>query len=212
MDVKEALDEIFDDDFIEIGDSNNDEVSSDVNKSDISKENKNIFEEYNNNYGKYKIVVFILIAMFIIAIVGIILFIFKEKTIVCTNNIKADVYKLYEEYDITYKKNKIIKLKNIYEYVAISDEYKFQIDYIKTEKLPVIINSNGMDGFTYKYEVSDNSYYLIGYLDFEQMDFAKIDKINKKLFPISYVDFDSITTYLNLKNIIEKKGFSCKLK
>ena len=47
-----------------------------------------------------------------------------------------------------------------YKYTALTDEYKQQIEYVKNEKLPAIVNSNGMDGFTYIYEASDD-YFLV---------------------------------------------------
>ena len=66
-----------------------------------------------------------------------------------------------------------------------------------------------MDGFTYVYEVSDDSFKVNGYLDFSLFNFNEIDKINQDLMPISYFKFDSKTTYKSLISNFEKEGYEC---
>ena len=48
-----------------------------------------------------------------------------------------------------------------------------------------------------------------GYIDFELIDFKKIDKINQDLMPISYVKLDSKTTFKSLESELKKEGFKC---
>lgn len=131
------------------------------------------------------------------------------RVISCSTSAEDDGYKYSDEYKITYIRNKINMLESSYTYSAITDEYKKQIEYIKKEKLPVVINTNGMPGFTYTYESSDEVFKINGYLDFSLIKFKEVDKINQKLMPISFVKINSKTTYKSLKTDLEKRGFKC---
>ena len=134
-----------------------------------------------------------------------------EKTEKCSISARDDGYKFSDEYIITYKKNKIKKIHSTYSYVSYSEEYNEQIKQIKKDKLPIIINSNGMLGFTYIMEEKTDMLKITGYLDFELMDFVKIDKQDQKLFPLSYETFNSKTTYKTFKKKLIKDGFICNI-
>lgn len=131
------------------------------------------------------------------------------KVVNCSSSAEDVGYKFTDEYKITYKKNTITYLESVYTYTALNDEYKGQIEYVKEEKLPVVVNSNGMPGFTYLYETSDEYFKVSGYLDFTLIDFDKVDKMDQDLMPISYVKINSKTNYKILKKDLEKQGYKC---
>lgn len=131
------------------------------------------------------------------------------KVVNCSSSAEDVGYKFTDEYKITYKKNTITYLESVYTYTALNDEYKGQIEYVKEEKLPVVVNSNGMPGFTYLYETSDEYFKVSGYLDFTLIDFDKVDKMDQDLMPISYVKINSKTNYKTLKKDLEKQGYKC---
>ena len=149
------------------------------------------------------------IIVLIVLITVIYLLLFKEKTIKCTSSAKDIGYKYTDEYLITHKGNKITYLNSKYSYTALTDEYKNEIDAIKNEKLPVLLNSNGMDGFTYVYESTDEYFKITGYIDFKKIDFKKIDKLNQDLVKVSFYKINSKLTYKNLKKSLEKDGYTC---
>ena len=84
-----------------------------------------------------------------------------------------------------------------------------QIEYIKDEKLPVIVNSNGMSGFTHIYEIGEDTLKISSYYDILSIDFSLVDKNDNKSNPISYVNLKSNTTYKDLKEDLEKNGYKC---
>ena len=173
-------------------------------------------DEYENiekeNLNSKKIILYFVIGFVLglILIFIIINYVHGITRVVNCSNVAEDLgYKYTDEYKITYKKNKITYLESTYTYTALSDEYKSQLEYVKKDKLPVVVNTNGMSGFTYTYEISDNSFKVNGYIDFELIDFKKIDKINQDLMPISYVKLDSKTTFKSLESELKKEGFKC---
>ena len=261
-DLKNALDDIFGSDFIEIDTGKKDgakeeltyhkkEVfykdseiknddnktpffSDDVMKDDEVKENKdndnydeslNIIdsvkeqdedapkEKKDNNFLSNKKIIIWFIIGFIIGIILIYVlvnYVFGlEKVVNCSTSAEDIGYKYTDEYKITYKKNKIIYVQSTYTYTALSDEYKDQIDYVKNEKLKAIINSNGMPGFTYSYENSDDYFKVNGYLDFELIDFKSLSGINQESTPLSYFEISKDLTFEKLKSNLEKSGYQC---
>lgn len=225
--MKEALDDIFGDDVIEIKDTNDDNLTNtslnipNISSSEIiaptslDKEN-NIQEttEKDNNISYKKIILYFLIGFvlgFILIYIIINFVLNKEKTINCSYSANDLGYKITDEYKIKYKNNTILKVDGSYIYTAKTEEYKSQIEYIKNEKIPVIINSNGMKGFTYLYEVSDSYFKVNSYLVYDLFEFDKINKIDQKNMPISYFKITSDKSVKKLKNELINKGYTCNL-
>lgn len=225
--MKEALDDIFGDDVIEIKDTNDDNLTNtslnipNISSSEIiaptslDKEN-NIQEttEKDNNISYKKIILYFLIGFvlgFILIYIIVNFVLNKEKTINCSYSANDLGYKITDEYKIKYKNNTILKVDGSYIYTAKTEEYKSQIEYIKNEKIPVIINSNGMKGFTYLYEVSDSYFKVNSYLVYDLFEFDKINKIDQKNMPISYFNITSDKSVKKLKNELINKGYTCNL-
>lgn len=132
-----------------------------------------------------------------------------EKVTICQQEASDDGYEYSDQYKITYHKNKISYVESVYSYKALNEEYEDQVDLIKDEKLSVVINSNGMSGFTYVYQVSDDSFSVNGYLDFTLFNFEEIDQINQDLMPLSYFKISSDLTYEDLVSDLESQGYTC---
>ena len=161
-----------------------------------------------------KIIIYIALGMVLGLIVVFILvnFVFGiEKKELCTSTAEDTGYKYTDEYKITYKKNKINYVESTYTYNALNSEYQEQIKYVSDDKLRVIINSNGMPGFTYTYETSDNYVKVNGYLDFTLFNYDEIEKINQEAMPLSYFKISRDMTYKTLKANLEKQGYKCTI-
>ena len=159
-----------------------------------------------------KIIIYIALGTILGLIVVFILvnFVFGiEKKELCTSMAEDTGYKYTDEYKITYKKNKINYVESTYTYTALNSEYQEQIKYVSDDKLRVIINSNGMPGFTYTYETSDNYVKVNGYLDFTLFNYDEIEKINQEAMPLSYFKISRDMTYKTLKANLEKQGYKC---
>lgn len=176
-------------------------------KSDQSK------EKTSKNFFSLKRIIIYFVVGFLIGFVLIYVlvnYVFGvSKVTVCSQSAKDVGYEYTDEYKITYKKDKILYVESDYNYKALTDEFKSQINYVKDEKLLAVINSNGMPGFTYVYEVSDDHFKVNGYLDFELINFDKVDDINQDLMPISYFKIDSKLTYSSLISNLEDQGYKC---
>lgn len=167
----------------------------------------------NDNFNK-KIIIYVIIGFAIgfLLIYLLINYVFgTTKVVNCSTSAKDEGYKYTDEYKITYKKDKISYVEGIYTYTALNDEYKTQIEVIKEEKSHVLMNSNGMPGFTYTYETSDNFFKVNSYLDFALFDYDNISKIDQNLTPISYFKIDKKMTFKSLKKDLEKEGYVCVL-
>lgn len=161
-----------------------------------------------------KIIIYIALGAVLGLIVVFILvnFVFGiEKKELCTSVAEDTGYKYTDEYKITYKKNKINYVESTYTYTALNDEYKEQIKYVSDDKLRAVINSNGMPGFTYTYETSDDYVKVNGYLDFTLFNYDEIEKINQEAMPLSYFKISHDMTYKTLKNDLEKNGYKCTI-
>ncbi len=159
-----------------------------------------------------KIIIYIALGAILGLIVVFILvnFVFGiEKKELCTSTAEDTGYKYTDEYKITYKKNKINYVESTYTYTALNDEYKEQIEYVSDDKLRAVINSNGMPGFTYTYETSDDYVKVNGYLDFTLFNYDEIEKINQEAMPLSYFKISRDVTYKTLKANLEKEGYKC---
>ena len=159
-----------------------------------------------------KIIIYIVLGMVLGLIVVFILvnFVFGiEKKELCTSMAEDTGYKYTDEYKITYKKNKINYVESTYTYTALNSEYQEQIKYVSDDKLRAVINSNGMPGFTYTYETSDNYVKVNGYLDFTLFNYDEIEKINQEAMPLSYFKISRDMTYKTLKANLEKQGYKC---
>lgn len=161
-----------------------------------------------------KIIIYIALGAILGLIVVFILvnFVFGvEKKELCTSVAEDTGYKYTDEYKITYKKNKINYVESTYTYTALNSEYKEQIKYVSDDKLRAVINSNGMPGFTYTYETSDDYVKVNGYLDFALFNYDEIEKINQEAMPLSYFKISRDMTYKTLKNDLEKNGYKCTI-
>lgn len=161
-----------------------------------------------------KIIIYIALGAVLGLIVVFILvnFVFGvEKKELCTSVAEDTGYKYTDEYKITYKKNKINYVESTYTYTALNSEYKEQIKYVSDDKLRAVINSNGMPGFTYTYETSDDYVKVNGYLDFTLFNYDEIEKINQEAMPLSYFKISRDMTYKTLKNDLEKNGYKCTI-
>lgn len=159
-----------------------------------------------------KIIIYIALGTILGLIVVFILvnFVFGiEKKELCTSMAEDTGYKYTDEYKITYKKNKINYVESTYTYTALNSEYQEQIKYVSDDKLRAVINSNGMPGFTYTYETSDNYVKVNGYLDFTLFNYDEIEKINQEAMPLSYFKISRDMTYKTLKVNLEKQGYKC---
>ena len=159
-----------------------------------------------------KIIIYIALGTILGLIVVFILvnFVFGiEKKELCTSMAEDTGYKYTDEYKITYKKNKINYVESTYTYTALNSEYQEQIKYVSDDKLRAVINSNGMPGFTYTYETSDNYVKVNGYLDFTLFNYDEIEKINQEAMPLSYFKISRDMTYKTLKANLQKEGYKC---
>lgn len=250
-DIKRAIDDIFGDDVIEIGNVNDEskskdtdsdlsttslniplnldtttsvpeindytpEIINDENKEDnevvSKKNNKPVNDENNSKLFNKRILIYFIIGFIIgLALIYVIIkfFIGREKVVNCAYSAEDAGYKVTDEYKIRYKNDTLLYVESEYNYTAKTDEYKAQIEYVKDEKIPVIINSNGMSGFTYVYETSENFFKVLGYLDFTLFDYKKINKMDQKVAPISYFNINSNPSFKVLKKELEKNGYVC---
>lgn len=160
-----------------------------------------------------KKVVIISIIVILITLAGVYLIINynsnRKKVVNCSYIFDDKNYKITDEYKITYKNKKITYVEGVYIYSSKTNEYNSQIKYIKEDKLPAIINSNGMKGFTYTYENTDDSIKISSYLDYTIMDEDEINAIDQKIKPISYFKIDLNENDKNLIETFEKQGYKC---
>lgn len=179
--------------------------------SDENNKSEKISKSKKSSINVFTILLISLVAIIILLIVIYLPSYFKDKEYVinCSLNVSDKGYSISDEYKITYKNNKLEYLDGIYKYTVLNDEYKPQIEFVKNEKLPAIINSNGMDGFTYIYESGDDYFSVNSYLDIAKFDFNIIDKNDNKKNPLSYVNVNSKTTYKSLIKYFEKNGYKC---
>ncbi len=176
-----------------------DDINNNSKKKGLKIKNKKIFIWF--------IICFILILLTIFILINYVFGI--TKVVNCSSSAEDEGYKYTEEYKITYKKNSISYIESTYTYNALNDEFKSQIDYIKQDRLLYIVNSNGMPGFTYLYEISDDYIKVEGYLDFNLIEFDKVDKINQEQMPISSIEINSKTSFKTLKKNLEGDGYIC---
>ena len=175
--------------------------------------NTKIDNDKSNSFFSSKKIIIIFVIGFVLGIALIYIlvnYVFGVTKVVNCSSSATDVgYKYTDEYKITYKKNKITYVESTYTYTALNDEYKEQIQHVKDDKLRAVINSNGMPGFTYLYENSDDYFKVNGYLDFELFDYEQIDGLNQESTPISYFKIDSNLTFEKLKSNLKENGYQC---
>ena len=135
----------------------------------------------------------------------------KERVINCSYQAEDAGYRVTDEYKITYVNDDVTYVEGVYNYTAKTDEYKQEVAYVKEEKLPVIINSNGMKGFTYIYETNDTFFKVSSYLDFTLFNYDEIGKINQEVTPISYFDINSKMSVNDLRTLFEDQGYVCNV-
>lgn len=187
--------------------------SNNVMSLDSSSDDDIEVEKQTDLNGKRKGILIILLCAILLVIVILTLFIYNlncEKNVSCVYSVNDKNFVLSDTVKITYKKDKISYVNSNYSYAAITKDFKDQIDNIRQEKIPVIVNSNGMKGFTYILNEENDKFSITSSLDFTAFDYDEISKIDQKAKPISYFEIDSNLTYKKLKNILEKQGYTCK--
>lgn len=187
--------------------------SNNVMSLDSSSDDDIEVEKQTDLNGKRKGILIILLCAILLVIVILTLFIYNlncEKNVSCVYSVNDKNFVLSDTVKITYKKDKISYVNSNYSYAAITKDFKDQIDNIRQEKIPVIVNSNGMKGFTYILNEENDKFSITSSLDFTSFDYDEISKIDQKTKPISYFEIDSNLTYKKLKNILEKQGYTCK--
>lgn len=210
--------------FKNIFDSNDDFYFSESKKEDHEIDTSNDYashqdDEPSSDSGKQnktnvKMVIFFIVSILGCAFLVIAIFTFyikNEKTVVCKYGAEDAGYTITDQYKITHTNSKIKYVEAVYKYTAKEEEYKTQIQYIREEKLPVILNSNGMPGFTYLYDQSDDYFKVSSYLDFDLFDYDKIDKNDNLATPISYITINSKTNLSSLTSELEEKGYTCEV-
>lgn len=188
----------------EINNQKDNEVS---NSQEVNEKSKNIF--YNKRIIIYFVIGFIIGLALIYVIVSYLNG--KERVINCSYQAEDAGYRVTDEYKITYVNDDVTYVEGVYNYTAKTDEYKQEVAYVKEEKLPVIINSNGMKGFTYIYETNDTFFKVSSYLDFTLFNYDEIGKINQEVTPISYFDINSKMSVNDLRTLFEDQGYVCNV-
>ncbi len=157
-----------------------------------------------------KTVILVLLLCVLIAI--IIIFVLtknetqEQSSIVCYKKITTNDYDSTDEYVLNYSKNKLTYVSGTYTYKAKNETAINNMESIKEKKMDVIINSNGIEGFTHNYEVGEDSILISSYYDMELIDFSKIDNEIKKL---SYLKLTSGMKVSDLENSLKKDGYTC---
>lgn len=188
------------------------DYTPEINNDENKEENKPANDEKDGKSFNKRIIIYFIIGFvigFVLIYVIIRFVIGREKIVNCAYSAEDLGYKVTDEYKIKYKNDTILYVESVYNYIAKTDEYKAQIEYVKDEKIPVIINSNGMSGFTYVYEASESFFKVMGYLDFTLFDYKKINKMDQKVAPISYFNINSNPSFKALKKDLEKEGYVC---
>ena len=233
--LKTALDEVFGDDIIELDANDNEKINlmdADyfkkkseaqiffekikliISKNAVKEEPENSDEPAKINvketYKKY--------AMYLVIIVAVLLFILffvsiftnnDTKVVTCSYAAEDAGYKVTDEYKISYVKNKIKNVEGTYNYVAKTDDFKSQVEMIKNEKVSVLVNSNGINGFEYGYEYSDTSLTFNSKLKYDELDFDVISSVDQNATPISFFTVNKKRKFSILKEELEEKGFTC---
>ncbi len=184
-------------------------INDDINENKDKKDGQNETKKTSFN----KILIISIIIGFLLGVLVIFIVIdnvfYKEKVTNCSSSASDYGYKYSDEYKITYKHDDIVYVEGEYIYNVLDNDYKDQIDVIKNEKMHVLLNSNGMKGFTYTYEVSDKSFKINSYLDFSQFDYKKINNIDQSLMPISYFEITNNMKYETLIKELQNQGYKC---
>ncbi len=188
----------------EINSPKDNEVSD---SQEVNEQSKNVF--HNKRIIIYFVIGFIIGLILIYTIVNYLNG--KERVINCSYQAEDTGYRVTDEYKITYVNDDVTYVEGVYNYTAKTDEYKQEVAYVKEEKLPVIINSNGMKGFTYTYETNDTFFKVSSYLDFTLFDYDEIGKINQEVTPISYFDINSKMNVNDLRTLFEDQGYVCNV-
>lgn len=174
----------------------------------------NILESSANADGKYKkkTIIFYFIIGIIIGLIILFTIIYinsgKTKTVNCSYSKKDDAYTETEEYTITYTGDIISYIEGVYSYKTIPENIK-QLDVIREQKIPVIVNSNGIDGFTHIFEIGETIFKAYSYYDYEIMNFDIVNKNDPSKTPISYINIDSSKSYKKMAKDLENRGFKC---
>ena len=241
--LKNALDEIFGDDILEVDTNVSQKELLETHENEI-KSNEEILDEPKIEIGEAKkevvieeeiipedtqiissdedkessnipvkkvVIIGVLVALFTIFMVFIIINYFgkKPKVINCSYLFDDTGYKISDEYKITFENKSISYIEGVYLYQSKNSDYDSQIEYIKQDKLPAIINSNGVKGFTYTYENSSSTLKISSYLDYSLMDFNSIKQINQDSVPLAYFKVDLEENNKNLIKNLEKQGYKC---
>lgn len=131
----------------------------------------------------------------------------EENSFVCYKKIQTNDYDSTDEYILNHSKDKLTYVSGTYVYHAKTENAINNINAIKEDKLNVIINSNGIDGFTHTYEEGENSVLINSYYDMELIDFSKIKKDEIK--KLSYLKLTPKMKASDLRKLLENEGYTC---
>lgn len=233
--LKTALDEVFGDDIIELDANDNEKINlmdADyfkkksqqqlffekikliISKNAVKEEPENAEEPAKINvketYKKYAMYLVIIVALLLFILFFVSIFTNNDTKVVTCSYVAEDAgYKVTDEYKISYVKNKIKNVEGTYNYVAKTDDFKSQVEMIKNEKVSVLVNSNGINGFEYGYEYSDTSLTFNSKLKYDELDFDVISSVDQNATPISFFTVNKKRKFSILKEELEEKGFTC---
>ena len=186
-------------------------ANNDVDDDRIVFSNPKVVEEDKKESNKYIFyMILALVFMFSVVTCVVIYITNKEQVTRCTFKAFDSGYKIKDEYTIAHKNGNLTYVQGKYKYTALTDEFKAELENVKKEKIPVIVNSNGMPGFTHSIQTTDEYVMVDSYYDITKINFKEVDKIDYDVAPVSYITLKSTTTYKKIINELNKKAYICK--
>ncbi len=193
--------------------NNEKEDFEDTAKFGVINNEDNQKEENKFKLNKKTIIIISSILLVIILLVVVFKFILAEnKVVTCVYEAEDTGYKVYDQYIITFEKGNITYIEGTYKYEAKTEEFYGQISAVKQKKLPVIVNSNGLSGFTYNFENTNTTISVYSYIDYAKIDFARLKNINQEVAPVAYFKIDKKDNKENLEENLKKEGYICNTK
>ena len=190
---------------------NKEEVLENDNNDKIVFSNPKVVEDDKKESSKYIFyMILALVFMFSVVTCVVIYITNKEQVTRCTFKAFDSGYKIKDEYTFAHKNGNLTYIQGKYKYTALTEEFKAELENVKKEKIPVIVNSNGMPGFTHSLQTTDEYVIINSYYDITKINFKEVDKINYDVAPVSYITLKSTTTYKKIINELSKKAYICK--
>ena len=163
------------------------------------------------------LILVLLIMLLLIVLISVTVLLGIEKKMTCKLNYKDEINEVNNKYTITYKflRVKNIKISNNYKYLysdynsfydnVLNNSYK---DELLSNMKEMAINGNKYKkGIRYNLSSGLDYIKLEGEIDYNNIDFKKLIKDNKKIAEIKITKNDKIYKY---KKELEKQGYVCK--